>query len=180
MKIPAALRLSNGRSFACFTSDYSDRGVGLTTPLPIPVEVGEPVRLALRRDLEEYEFPAHVTLNQGNRIGLQLEAMNRQQTMDYIQCTFARADSWVVWGDGRKPDKPLQSLKEVVWMGLSGLKVLAVLLRGAWRDRQARLLALVSRRNPAGDAGRPPTMPTGAQPPAVGGADGVTTGAHPA
>ena len=62
-----------------------------------------------------------------------------QQSIDFVQCTFARADSWVVWGDKRKPDKPWESFKEVARMGLSGFIVFGVLLRGSWRERRARM-----------------------------------------
>jgi hypothetical protein len=67
--------------------------------------------------------------------------MTTQQSIDFVQCTFARADSWVVWGDRRKPDKPLESLKEVAWMGISGFKVLGALLVGSWRERKERMQA---------------------------------------
>jgi cellulose synthase (UDP-forming) len=141
MKMDAALRLPNGRSYACSTSDYSDGGVGLTVLAPVQVQTGDEVRLALTRGMEEFEFDAKVTMNKGTRLGLQFGAMTTQQSIDFVQCTFARADSWVVWGDKRKPDKPLESLKEVAWMGLSGFKVLGALLWGAWRERKARMQA---------------------------------------
>lgn len=39
MKMDAALRLENGHSFACTTSDYSDGGVGITTSAPIDAAI---------------------------------------------------------------------------------------------------------------------------------------------
>lgn len=141
MKMDAALRLPDGRSFACSTCDYSDGGVGLTMPVSIGVAVGDAVKLALTRGMEEYEFDAKVTLNRDTRIGLQFGPMTTQQSIDFVQCTFARADSWVVWGDRRKPDKPLESLKEVAWMGFSGFRVLGTLLVGSWHERKERMQA---------------------------------------
>ena len=143
MKMPASLRLSNGRAYACTTTDYSDGGVGLVAADVVDVPLGEAVRLGLIRGSDEYEFDAKVTLNRQNRIGLQFEPMTRQQSIDFVQCTFARADSWVVWGDKRKPDKPWQSFKEVLFMGLSGFKVLGALLLGSWRQRKARLASAI-------------------------------------
>lgn len=139
MKMDAALRLENGHSYACSTSDYSDGGVGITTLAPVDVALGANVRLALTRGMEEYEFDAKITMNRGMRLGLQFGAMTTQQSIDFVQCTFARADSWVVWGDKRKPDKPWESFKEVARMGLSGFIVFGVLLRGSWRERRARM-----------------------------------------
>jgi hypothetical protein len=71
-------------------------------------------------------------------VGLRFEPMSIQQSIDFVQCTFARADSWVVWGDHRKPDKPLQSLKEVALMGLNGFRVLGGLLRQALSSKVSR------------------------------------------
>ena len=128
MKLQAALRTQTGRSFVCSTTDYSDAGVGLLFPSPIDLRAGDAVKLALKRGMDEYEFEAKVTLTRGLRVGLQFEPMTTQQSIDFVQCTFARADSWIVWGNKRKPDKPLTSLKEVALMGLSGFKVLANVL----------------------------------------------------
>jgi cellulose synthase (UDP-forming) len=144
MKIDAALRLPSGRSYACTTSDYSDGGVGLTLSEPVNLLSGEVVRLALSRGMEKCEFEASVTMNRGTKVGLQFSPMTTQQAIDFVQCTFARADSWVVWGDKRKPDKPWESFKEVSWMGVRGFKVLVELLVGAWRERKARLQTRVN------------------------------------
>lgn len=124
MKLSGSLRTQGGRNFICSTTDYSDGGVGLEFPSPIELEVGEKVRLALFRGHEEYEFAAHITLVRDDRVGLQFDAMTTQQAIDFVQCTFARADAWVVWGDKRKPDQPLKSLREISRMGFLGFGIL--------------------------------------------------------
>ena len=136
MKLPAAVRTAGGRSFVCTTTDYSDGGVGVAFPAPLQLPVGEKVKLALQRGMDEFEFDASVTLSRGSRMGLQFGPMTTQQSVDFVQCTFARADSWVVWGDKRKPDKPLASMREVTWMGLRGIKVLASLLLNEIKRRR--------------------------------------------
>ena len=141
MKLTAALRTRTGRSFICNTTDYSDGGVGLELPEPVDLKVGESARLALFRGEEEYEFEAKITMARGNRIGLRFEAMNTQKAIELVQCTFARADSWVVWGDKRKPDKPLTSLKEILFLGFSGLAILGKSMRQSAKDKLAVKLA---------------------------------------
>lgn len=136
MKIPAAVRTEDGRSYVCTTTDYSDGGVGVTFPVPLQVPVGQRVKLALQRGMDEFEFDASVTLIRGNHMGLRFAPMSTQQSVDFVQCTFARADSWVVWGDKRKPDKPLASMREVTWMGLRGFKVLGSLLVNELKRRR--------------------------------------------
>jgi hypothetical protein len=65
--------------------------------------------------------------------------MSVEQSVDFVQCTFARADSWVVWGDKRKLDKPLASIREVSWMGMRGFLVLGSVVRGEVKRRLALL-----------------------------------------
>ena len=60
--------------------------------------------------------------------------MSLEQSINFVQCTFARADSWAVWGDKREHDTPLRGLVEVFFLGLGGLKmfggiIVRVLLR---------------------------------------------------
>jgi cellulose synthase (UDP-forming) len=121
MKLSAALRTLGGRTIRCTTSDYSEGGVGLLLPVETNLEVQEKVQLTLFRGSTEYVFPAVVTGNFGLRLGLRFEEMSVQQSVDFIQCTFARADSWVIWGDKRKLDKPLTGLAEVLGLGVRGL-----------------------------------------------------------
>ena len=59
-----------------------------------------------------------------NKTPEKTETMTVQQSIDFVQCTFARADTWVIWGDGRKLDKPMVSLKLVLIMGFVGFKIL--------------------------------------------------------
>jgi cellulose synthase (UDP-forming) len=89
--------------------------------------------------VEEFQFDTTVTLNRGNLVGLQFAPMSVQQSVDFVQCTFARADSWVVWGDKRKLDKPLASIREVGWMGMRGFLVLGSVVRAEFKRRLALL-----------------------------------------
>jgi cellulose synthase (UDP-forming) len=138
MKMQAALRTPDGRSHVCTTTDYSEGGVGVLLPVPLKLAVGEKAKLTLQRGMEEFEFDASVTMNRGSHLGLQFAPMNTRQSIDFVQCTFARADSWVVWGDKRKSDKPLASMREVTWMGFRGFKVLGAVL---WNEIKRRRVA---------------------------------------
>ncbi len=140
MKLPATLRTRSGRNFICTTTDYSDGGVGLTFPGPVDLEMGEAVRLALFRGDEEYEFDATITMARSDRVGLKFESMNTQKAIDLVQCTFARADTWVMWGDKRKPDKPLTSLKEILFLGFSGLAILGKSMHQSAKEKLAAKL----------------------------------------
>jgi cellulose synthase (UDP-forming) len=85
--------------------------------------LGEEVQITMYRGSTEYVFDANVTLNSGKRLGLRFPEMNLEQSINFVQCTFARADSWAVWSDKRERDTPLRGLVEVVFLGFRGLKM---------------------------------------------------------
>ena len=135
MVLQASLRCESGNSYACTTTDYSDGGVGIRLSTAIDLNHGDRVWLALFRGDEEYEFEAEISLIRGQMLGLKLLPMSSQQSVDFVQATFARADSWVVWGDKRKMDKPLASLRQISMMGVLGIGLLVKLLRDNVRQQ---------------------------------------------
>ncbi|SQI80298.1 cellulose synthase catalytic subunit [Klebsiella oxytoca] len=52
------------------------------------------VKLLLKRGQQEYAFPVRVARVNGSEVGLQLLPLSNQQHIDFVQCTFARADTW--------------------------------------------------------------------------------------
>lgn len=61
----------------------------------------------------------------GNEVGLKLMPLTTQQHIDFVQCTFARADTWALWQDSYPEDKPLESLLDILearlpWLPPSG------------------------------------------------------------
>ncbi|MDK7066776.1 hypothetical protein QP373_12195, partial [Lactobacillus crispatus] len=61
----------------------------------------------------------------GNEVGLQLLPMTTKQQIDFVQCTFARADTWALWQDSFPEDKPLESLLDILKLGFRGYRHLA-------------------------------------------------------
>lgn len=61
----------------------------------------------------------------GNEVGLKLMPLTTQQHIDFVQCTFARADTWALWQDSYPEDKPLESLLDILKLGFRGYRHLA-------------------------------------------------------
>lgn len=61
----------------------------------------------------------------GNEVGLQLLPLTNQQHIDFVQCTFARADTWALWQDSFPEDKPMESLLDILKLGFRGYRHLA-------------------------------------------------------
>lgn len=113
----AAIKLANGHLYPCTVKDYSNGGVGVLLENPLPLVGKERVWLLLRSGQREQEFAAKVQRVFGHKLGLELEPMAQQQSIDFIQCTFARADTWSLWQQRLGKDRPLHSLLDITLLG---------------------------------------------------------------
>ncbi len=100
LEVPAALYFPNGHSMRCTTYDFSTGGLGLDLPAEVPLEIDEPVEVALYRGDAESRFPATVRFSRGRRVGLRFAPLSFAQERALVQCTTARADIWAArWGN---------------------------------------------------------------------------------
>ncbi|WP_043597981.1 UDP-forming cellulose synthase catalytic subunit [Aeromonas diversa] len=119
MAMPAAIRLASGHLYPCVLKDYSNGGVGLELDRELPLDGRETVWLLLRNGLRESLFAAQVRRVMGRKLGLALAPMTREQHIAFIQCTFARADTWSLWQERLGRDRPLHSLIDITRLGWS-------------------------------------------------------------
>ncbi|WP_286790450.1 MULTISPECIES: UDP-forming cellulose synthase catalytic subunit [unclassified Pseudomonas] len=122
LRLPAAIRLTGGHVYACTLTDYSDGGVGLELPPALDLKTDEQIFLQLKRGLEEYSFATRVRNQRGRVAGLELEPMDVQTRINFVQCTFAHADTWAQWQESFVQDSPLRSILAIIRVGLSGYK----------------------------------------------------------
>ncbi len=127
--LPALLRLPDGRLVRCETVDFSEGGASLAVvdaadAALVGAVLGNDtaVGVSLWRGDDEHQFEAMVTASTGNNVRVRWNLQGREQEMTLVQCTFSRADAWVSWADGRRPDRPLTGLFEVLRCGLSGYR----------------------------------------------------------
>ncbi|HEY2455420.1 MAG TPA: UDP-forming cellulose synthase catalytic subunit [Scandinavium sp.] len=125
MRMPAAIAREDGHLFSCTLHDFSDGGVGLKINGQAQVLEGQKVHLLLKRGQQEYVFPMQVARVLGSEVGLQLLPMTTRQHIDFVQCTFARADTWALWQDSFPEDKPLESMLDILKLGFRGYRHLA-------------------------------------------------------
>ena len=123
--MPAAIAREDGHLFSCTVHDFSDGGLGIKINGQAQVLEGQKVSLLLKRGQQEYVFPTMVVRVSGNEVGLQLMPLTTKQHIDFVQCTFARADTWALWQDSFPEDKPLESLMDILKLGFRGYRHLA-------------------------------------------------------
>ncbi|KDE36530.1 UDP-forming cellulose synthase catalytic subunit [Kosakonia radicincitans] len=125
ISMPAAIAREDGHLFSCTVHDFSDGGLGIKINGQAQVLEGQKVNLLLKRGQQEYAFPTTVARVIGNEVGLQLMPLTTKQHIDFVQCTFARADTWALWQDSFPEDKPLESLFDILKLGFRGYRHLA-------------------------------------------------------
>lgn len=123
--LPAAVEFMDGHVAPAILSDYSEGGAGLNLLARRNIAIDDPITLLLARGDRQFSFSGHISRSMGGSIGIRFVPMTRQQHIDLIQCTFARADSWLAWQDHFKPDRPLQSLRDIALVGFGGYRRLA-------------------------------------------------------
>jgi cellulose synthase (UDP-forming) len=121
IRLPAVLHQPDGRLVRCETVDFSDSGCALSVPLATGLQRDEKVMVSLWRGEEEHAFSATVISSDAKQVRLQWSLASQEERMMLIQCTFARADAWVSWAEGRHTDEPLKGLQSVLRVGALGI-----------------------------------------------------------
>lgn len=122
VNIPMSIHLPSGHKVRCDIKDFSLGGLRVELPTSVELFYGHSLEIILQRGEHHFVFPAKVTYSRGKALGLQLEPLTKQQNIDYVQCTFARADVWTKWQNSYQTDKPLMSMLSVFKIGARGYK----------------------------------------------------------
>lgn len=137
-RLPAMLRLKDGRALHCYTEDFSLHGLGLLLAND-GISHGDVLKVSLWRGPIEYVFPARVVVARGGHVGVRFEGLTLEQEAALVQCTFARADIWTSWNNEQDADHPLLGMKEIFMLGLEGYWKLAEHVGEGCRERWLRL-----------------------------------------
>ncbi|GAB3379046.1 UDP-forming cellulose synthase catalytic subunit [Spongiibacter taiwanensis] len=128
--IPVSLRLSSGRIYQASLRDFSLGGMRIELPEAGMIGDETSLQVMLQRANHSFLFKTSVVFRSGKIVGLRLQEQSKQALVDYVQCTFARADNWVTWQRGYEEDRPGVSFGQVSEAGINGFKRLLNL--GPW------------------------------------------------
>ncbi|SNS82303.1 cellulose synthase (UDP-forming) [Noviherbaspirillum humi] len=120
MRLPAVLHLDGGQLLRCESEDFSEGGIALRMTRVPELQLEDMVRVSLWRGEEEFVFQARVAGASGTHLRLRWELAGAEQQAALVQCTFARADAWVNWAEGRRRDRPLKGMRRVLAIGVEG------------------------------------------------------------
>lgn len=142
-QLPAAVRLDSGHFYQGMLQDYSDGGACIKVDRDLSLPVGTRIAVLMQRGHQDLLFPGIVSRSHENFISISFSEMSVQQKIDFVQCTFARANAWLDWGGDFIPDQPLNSFIEILKLGGRGYRQpFHYLPAGVWRlvSPQLRLL----------------------------------------
>lgn len=122
LSLPAMIKLPTGRTVACETEDFSEGGLAIKLPVEVAIEKGSTVRISLFRGEREFTLPAEVVFNQGLVLRTRFQSMTVEDYRALVAATFSRADAWQGWLTERDIDRPLKGLREVLLVGLNGIR----------------------------------------------------------
>lgn len=118
--IPIMIKLKTGHLYPATMKDFSFGGLRVEMADLSVIGQHSEVEVVLRRSSENKVFGCQVAYRGERYLGLQFDAMTTQQQIDYVQCTFARADNWLRFQQQYEFDKPMNSFRSVLFVGLKG------------------------------------------------------------
>ncbi|WP_371929420.1 UDP-forming cellulose synthase catalytic subunit [Photobacterium sp. CCB-ST2H9] len=126
VSIPVAIRLHSGHLLQAVLKDFSLGGMRIELAdgdsERLQAMATQKLEVVLSRGNQSFVFPAIIAFARQGMLGLQLDRLSTQQRIDYVQCTFARADTWAKWQQSYASDKPLSSMQAVLQVGLDGYR----------------------------------------------------------
>ncbi|NBI53071.1 UDP-forming cellulose synthase catalytic subunit [Photobacterium alginatilyticum] len=124
VEIPAMIRLQSGHMFPATLVDFSLGGLRVKTADNSIFDGQHEIEVTLHRSSEEITFKCMVIYRDEECVGLKLCPLTTKQEIDFVQCTFARADNWLIWKKQYQPDRPMNSFKSVLMVGVKGYEKL--------------------------------------------------------
>ncbi|MEX1665622.1 UDP-forming cellulose synthase catalytic subunit [Zhongshania arctica] len=126
--IPAMVRLSSGHLIQATVMDFSLDGLRVAVNDMSKLPRGQfDIDIILNRANREFTFPMRSVYTLDNAMGLHLKPLSTVQMTDFVQCTFARADTWIKWQNSYEVDRPMASMAAVFRAAIYGYRRLFAL-----------------------------------------------------
>lgn len=119
---PISVMTQSGHSYVATLTDFSFGGVGFDVGPEVPLEHDEVIYVVLDKYGVEESFQCRVQFIHDGRIGVSLLPMSLEQEKHYIQCTFARSDTWSKWQHNYVSDRPIKSLISIIATSFMGVR----------------------------------------------------------
>ncbi|MFM9886963.1 MAG: UDP-forming cellulose synthase catalytic subunit [Burkholderiales bacterium] len=123
--VPVRLQTAGGASIQGRTVDISIAGAALAFQSMPGVRAGDDIRVSFLDDEQGTAFAARVVAVNPPHVRLEWSPMSQSEEAALVHCSVATSGAWSTWGEGRRRDRPLRSLVEVLFAGVDGYRTLA-------------------------------------------------------
>ena len=118
--IDAIIKCPDGHLYPCKLIDYSANGMNIKLNSNLVLTRKQNVEIILKRDNEEHAFSCIVQRHQIDTIAVKLTKLSHKQCIEFIQCTFSRADTWSKNRDMVSKQSPIHSIIEILKLSRIG------------------------------------------------------------
>lgn len=125
--IPTIIELSDGSMLSATINNFSKKGVGLTLPSLDKrknwndnLVIDSLLYLNIRQDEINYRFKFQVKRLFERQLGVEMILQNLQENIEFIRCTFARANRWVETNNDLKEDSIMNGAQMLIRIGFKG------------------------------------------------------------
>jgi cellulose synthase (UDP-forming) len=122
--VPVGLQTADGASFHGRTVDISVAGAALAFRAMPQARAGDHIKVSFLHDGRGTAFPARVVAVTPPCVRLKWSPMSRSEEAALVHCSIATSGVWSAWGEGRRRDRPLRSLVEMLVAGSHGYRTL--------------------------------------------------------
>src|SRR5690625_1526596 len=122
---PISLQNEAGKRYSAILDNFSMQGVGVVTTAAHSFKQNDKVQLILPRGVQEFAFEGRIMRADQQHIGVLLSEQTLEKQIDFVQCTFARADAWLSAGQNFSLDRPVSSFADVLLICFKGYRRLA-------------------------------------------------------
>jgi cellulose synthase (UDP-forming) len=119
---PVSFMTTSGHHYPATLKDFSFSGLGMQIDPTIEIQLGDEILVALERYGIKESFRCVVRFSRDGVVGAQLLPMTMEKEKRFVQCTFARSDTWSKWQQAYEHDKPLESLKSMLYASAVGIR----------------------------------------------------------
>ena len=119
---PVTIRLKSGHTISAHLRDFSLGGLRLALPDTGLLRGETEFQVIMPRARQEFLFPVKLVYSGEKIVGLRLAELTTEELVNFVQCTFARADNWVQWQQSYEEDQPGVSFVQVFAAGMRGFR----------------------------------------------------------
>jgi cellulose synthase (UDP-forming) len=124
IKVPITLQMANGLLFLGRTVNISSAGAELVHRGLPALRVGDEVKIRFPHDEQETVFTGRIVAITPRYMSLAWEPMSRDAEAALVRCSIAQPGIWSDWTEGRRRDRPLHGLVEVLTAAGNGYRKL--------------------------------------------------------